>query len=390
MMRGFVRATNPATRAPIVGTGTATDITATLGPRARYCQERPDSEPAGATPYARSVPEEPATTGSRSRITVTPETYARITVWALVLIGLIVVTGGAVRLTQSGLGCTDWPTCEDNRIYPAWHLHGWIEFGNRLVTGAVSIAVVAAVLASRFRMPRRRDLTWLSWGLVAGVIAQIVLGGLVVLSHLWPPLVMGHFILSQILVTNAVVLWHRARLDDHRTTHPWPDRRVHRGAWALAACTAVAVMTGTVVTGTGPHSGSHDGQLVERLPFALTTVTRIHGIADFAVIVSILVLTWRLRTSGAPRTLLGRVETVLVFGLLQAAVGYTQYLTGVPPLLVTLHILGATLICGSVTWLVLGVLEWSSTDAPGGGDHDPDRRDDGSHRDQARHDLVDR
>lgn len=326
--------------------------------------------------------------GQIGRFAISPETYAKVTLWALVLIGLIVVTGGAVRLTQSGLGCTDWPTCENNRIYPAWQLHGWIEFGNRLITGAVSAAVVAAVLASRLRRPHRRDLTWLSWGLVAGVVGQIVLGGIVVLSHLWPPLVMGHFILSQILVVNAVVLWHRARRPDDLKTTRWPDRSTQRFATILGVLTAVAILTGTVVTGTGPHSGSHEGELIERLPFAMTTVARIHGIADFAVIVTILALTVYLRRSGAPRNLLARVELVLVFGLLQAAVGYTQYLTGVPPLLVTLHILGATLICGSVAWLILGVMEFRVDELRQGGDDDADAFDDDPNRNGSVRDLV--
>ncbi len=333
------------------------------------------------------TPAGPTTVG-RTRFRLSPESYARITVWAVWLIGLIVVTGGAVRLTGSGLGCTDWPTCQDNQIYPEWQFHGWVEFGNRLITGLVSIVVVVAVLGSLARLPRRRDLTWLSWGLVVGVIGQIVLGGIVVLSHLWPPFVMGHFILSQLLVLDAVALWHRARIGDDERTEAWPSLIVQRLAKLLAGVVAIAIVTGTVVTGTGPHSGSHGDELVERLPFSIDAVTRLHGIVDFTVIVTITALAVALRRSGAPRELLGRVELVLVFGILQAAIGYTQFLTGVPPLLVTLHILGATLVWGSVVWLLLGLFQYRPARANSRHDDVAEPSNDVPGRDRSGRDLV--
>ena len=117
---------------------------------------------------------------------------------ALGLLAAIVVTGAAVRLTGSGLGCSDWPTCEQDRFVPEAEFHGWVEFGNRLVTGLVSGAVALSVLGSLARTPRRTDLVAWSWGLVAGVAAQILLGGIVVLSHLNPWLVLGHFALSMV------------------------------------------------------------------------------------------------------------------------------------------------------------------------------------------------
>ena len=119
------------------------------------------------------------------------------------LLVLFVVTGAGVRLTGSGLGCTDWPNCTDTRFVAPLELHPMVEFVNRLITGAVSVAVVLAVLGSRRRSPRRRDLTLLSWGLVAGVVAQILLGAVVVLSHLNPWLVQGHFVVSMLLVLDA-------------------------------------------------------------------------------------------------------------------------------------------------------------------------------------------
>ena len=295
--------------------------------------------------------------GRRPRRGLTPRAYERITLVAVWLIGIIVVTGGAVRLTASGLGCTDWPTCEANKVYPSWHFHGWVEFGNRLVTGLVSIAVILAVLGALVRVPRRRDLTWLSLGLVAGVIGQIVLGGIVVLSHLWPPFVMGHFVLSMLLVADAVVLVHRARRPDRSRQRTLVDRTARRLGRALVWVTALAIVTGTVVTGTGPHSGSNNGTPVDRLPFQITDVARIHGTVDMAVLAVIVALIVVLVRRRAPRPVLARLEIVLVFGILQAAIGYTQYFTGVPEILVGLHILGATLIWSAVLWFFLGLSE---------------------------------
>ena len=322
---------------------------------------------------------------AKRRWTLSPHTYERITLVAVWLIGIIVVTGGAVRLTASGLGCTDWPTCENNRIYPDLQIHGWVEFGNRLVTGLVSIAVIVAVLGSLVRTPRRRDLTWLSVGLVAGVIGQIVLGGIVVLSHLWPPFVMSHFVLSMLLVADAVVLVHRARRPDGSSQRTLVAPSVRVLGRALVVVTALAIFTGTVVTGTGPHSGSNDGTPVKRLPFDISTVARIHGIVDMTVLATLIALVVALHRSGAPRSVLARVEIVLVFGVLQAAIGYTQYFTGVPEILVGLHILGATLIWSAVVWFFLGLSE-SVTDGaesphgPDGDRHDANRDDAGSRR----------
>ena len=324
---------------------------------------------------------------------INPRTYERVTLAAVWLIGIIVVTGGAVRLTGSGLGCTDWPTCTNNQIYPEWQFHGWVEFGNRLVTGAVSIAVVVAVLGSLARKPRRRDLTWLSWGLVAGVVAQIVLGGVVVLSHLWPPFVMTHFIVSQALVLDAVVLYHRTRRPDGTRQQLAVTPTIRALGRILVGLTALAIVTGTVVTGTGPHSGAVGNDMVKRLPFAISTVARVHGLVDMSVLITIAVLVWQLWRRRVPRAVLARAEVILVFGVLQAAIGYTQYFTGVPVILVALHILGATLVWTAVVWFYLGLFEPGPTRAQL--DHDDSPRsttklhgDDGSDGNRSGRNLV--
>ena len=155
--------------------------------------------------------------------TLSPAAYRRVTLVALVALAFIIVSGAAVRLTGSGLGCPDWPTCADNRVVAPLEYHAMVEFVNRTVTGLVSVAVILAVLGSLRRTPRRRDLTWLSVGLVAGVVGQIVLGGLTVLFELRPGFVMAHFLLSMVILADAVVLHDRAgRPDD--AVHPAPAR----------------------------------------------------------------------------------------------------------------------------------------------------------------------
>ena len=141
---------------------------------------------------------------------ITPERYVKLARGALWSLTIIVISGAAVRLTGSGLGCSDWPTCEQDQFVAPLEFHALIEFGNRLFTGVVTIAVVLAVLGSLRRAPRYPALIWWSWGLVAGVIAQILLGAVLVLTHLDPRFTMGHFLLSMVLLWNAAVLLARS------------------------------------------------------------------------------------------------------------------------------------------------------------------------------------
>ena len=144
---------------------------------------------------------------------ISPAGYFWVSRFALILLCVIVVSGAAVRLTGSGLGCSDWPRCNSEKFIDVSTTHGAIEQINRLFTGLVTAIVIAAVLAARFRIPYRKDLVMLSWGLVAGVIGQIVLGGIVVLTDLHPVANQGHFVLSMVLVANALTLHLRAKSD---------------------------------------------------------------------------------------------------------------------------------------------------------------------------------
>lgn len=289
------------------------------------------------------------------RFRLTPRAYQRVTLAALVALAFIVVTGAAVRLTASGLGCPNWPTCDDGRIVAPLEYHAMVEFVNRTVTGLVSIAVMLAVLGSLVRRPRRRDLTWLSLGLVAGVLGQIVLGGLVVLFHLYPPLVMGHFVLSMLLLLDATVLHHRAGLPDEGVDRPAVGAEHLALGRVLLAAASVVIFLGTVVTGSGPHAGSRDGELVERLPFDIADVARLHSLSVLLLVGVALFLARSLRLAGAAPSLQQRVRVLLGVLLAQAAVGYAQYFTGVPALLVGIHVFGAVAVWIATLRVVLGL-----------------------------------
>jgi cytochrome c oxidase assembly protein subunit 15 len=295
---------------------------------------------------------------------VAPRTYTRLTRFALWALTIIVVSGGAVRLSGSGLGCSDWPTCEEDQFVADLEYHALIEFVNRQFTGIVSVAVILAVVGSLRRRPRRLDLTWWSLGLVAGVIAQIVLGGLLVLTELDPRFTMGHFLLSMVLVWNAVVLDERARIDDVSELSPVVSEGHRNLIRAVTAVGAALLVTGTIVTGAGPHAGDEDA---ERLPFLVREVTRIHSLVAIGLLV-LVVVAWRAVRSDATgvRNHAARVAGLLV---VQGTVGYVQYFTGVPVLLVGIHILLA-----SLTWIEIVRLHLSTSAAPASTLGAPDRQ----------------
>lgn len=285
---------------------------------------------------------------------------------ALVLLVAIVVTGAGVRLTGSGLGCTDWPRCTEETFTPSSDLHAKIEFYNRMITGLVSVAVALAVLGSLRRSPRRQDLVWLSWGLVGGVVGQIVLGGIVVLTHLNPWLVQGHFVVSMVLVANAAVLTHRAGLPDGVAQRPIVTPSLLRWGKALVGLCIVVLLTGTLVTGSGPHSGHNEAELgasareeleaakeVRRLPIQVHDAARIHGIAMIVFLAATIWVLVQIRRHQPDGRLASTASWLLTVLILQGAVGYTQYFTGVPPGLVALHILGASLVWVAVLFLLL-------------------------------------
>ncbi len=261
------------------------------------------------------------------------------------MLAVIVVSGAAVRLTQSGLGCSDWPTCTEDSLVPEWSFHGWVEFGNRLFTGVVSAAVAAAVLAAYWRKPRDRRLIVLAWGLVIGVVAQILVGALVVILELSPISVTAHFLISMALLANAVVLYRAADADKTRTIEGKHDPV----ALAHLALGLGVLVTGTVVTGTGPNSGD---ARADRLPFDLGSVARLHSVTAWVFVALSVYLAVRLhqqRLFGAP------MQAVLLSSVAQGAIGYAQYFSGVPAWLVQLHVVGSIAVWCSTVWVFLWI-----------------------------------
>jgi cytochrome c oxidase assembly protein subunit 15 len=287
------------------------------------------------------------------RPAITPSTYRWIALAAAILLAVIIVTGGAVRLTGSGLGCPDWPNCEPGRLTPrsASDVNAMVEFVNRVFTGLVSVAVIVCVLASLFRVPRRRDLVWLSLGLVAGVFAQAVLGGLTVLFELQPQFVMAHFLVSLVLLTNAIVLFRRAGQSDAPATLAVAPR-VRTAGRLLLLVAAVVVFTGTVVTSTGPHGGD---EKAKRFDLHLPDVAQIHGISVVVFVVLIVATFWLLRRTNAPTSVQQRLGVLAAVVLVQGAIGYVQYFNDIPEVLVGFHIAGATAMWAAVVSFYLGL-----------------------------------
>src|SRR3954451_22704869 len=201
----------------------------------------------------------------QSRLEISRERYAQVTLVALGALSLIVLTGAGVRLTGSGLGCPDWPRCYGGTT-PPLESHAVIEYANRLLTGFVGIAVIAASVLAFFRRPYRWHLALFGALLPLGVIGQAILGALVVKHHLAPGLVMSHFILSMMLLDASFALAWCSRYE------PWERRRSsdRPGVWAVRALIPIGQLTiaaGTVATASGPHAGAHAGQLVRRFAF---------------------------------------------------------------------------------------------------------------------------
>ncbi len=294
-----------------------------------------------------SEPSEPPA----ERWTLSPSTYRAVVVVALLLISGIVVTGAAVRLTGSGMGCETWPRCTDEELLRFGDPNQAIEQANRLITGLVSVSVAAAVLGSLRRRPYRRDLVWWSVGLVGGVLGQIVLGGITVLVHLHPAAVAGHFVLSMILLVDVVVLLWRASHDDSPRRPRVRPVELNLSRAAVVAATALMV-TGPVVTGSGPHAGDAEA---ERFGFFIPDVVRVHSINMWVFLSLVVVLLTVLARRHAPADILRRGYRLLVAIVAQGGIGYLQYELGIPPWLVILHIVGATTVVGLMTWFHLGL-----------------------------------
>ncbi len=296
----------------------------------------------------------------RRRFSVTPSQFRVASYIALGALTLIVLTGAAVRLTDSGLGCSNWPKCGGTPLPPLSY-HALVEFGNRAVSGVVGAVTVVVFALAFFRRPFRRDLMWLALLLPLGVIAQAVLGGFTVLHHLAPGFVMAHFSLSLLIIVAALALAWRSTFEPGARARS-ADRV---GAWSVRALVplgALTIFAGTATTAAGPHSGGFTGQVVHRLHFkgADTLTWVVHRHATIAALFGVAVVgVWLLhRRRASERT----QEPLMVLGVLLAAqglVGSVQYELHLPSDMVWVHVALATFTWLALLWAVAaaGVLE---------------------------------
>ncbi|MFB6603986.1 heme A synthase [Streptomyces noursei] len=272
----------------------------------------------------------------------------------VVMAVIIVVTGGAVRLTESGLGCSTWPKCTPDSLTPtaAMGINGLIEFGNRMLTYVLCAVIGLFIIAARARAPRRRALTRLGWAQFWIVMGNAVWGGIVVLTGLNPYLVAAHFLLTSALLTVAVLSWQRAKEGDEEPRDV-VARPVRQLSWLLVAATGALTVIGTVVTGTGPHAG--DAHKVHRIPLNWQEVTQLH--VDFVyVVVGLSVALWfALRAVKAPAAARRTALELLGCIALQGVIGYVQYFSGLPEIVVGLHMLGSTLVWIAVLRVALAL-----------------------------------
>jgi cytochrome c oxidase assembly protein subunit 15 len=265
--------------------------------------------------------------------------------WASVVANIgIVVTGGLVRLTGSGLGCPTWPSCTDQSYVPhsALGIHGAIEFGNRMLGFVVAVIAIGTwLMAMRYR-PVRKDLRRLATAAALGVPLQAVIGGVSVLTGLNPWIVSAHFLVSPIIITLTVSMMRRSR------TSPYPHTPPVVRALATASVVAVwlAVALGTLVTGAGPHSGDPD---TGRNGFDETIISQLHADTVFGLLGVTIGLVIATRVTATSRALRKLAAWLLAMELLQGVVGFTQYFTGLPWGLVLVHMFFAGVLIALVT-----------------------------------------
>ncbi|MFI1967080.1 heme A synthase [Streptomyces pathocidini] len=291
-----------------------------------------------------------------ARWTPSQRTVERATFTALLMSVFIIVTGGAVRLTGSGLGCDTWPKCTDDSLIATSEMgiHGAIEFGNRMLTYVLCAAVGWAIITVRAAKRPTRGLSRLAWSQFWVVVGNAVIGGVTVLTGLNPYTVAGHFLLAGALLTVATLTWLRSREGD-AGPRPLIGRSVRQLAQVLTAAAGLLIAAGTVVTGSGPHPG--DNSEVPRMFQDFKLVAEVHAVTAWIVVLLTVVLWLVLKAVDAPEGPLRRTRELLLVLLAQGVIGYVQYFTDLPEILVGLHMLGSALVWIAVLRILLSLRE---------------------------------
>jgi heme a synthase len=300
-------------------------------------------------------------TAAGSVLAPSPAAMRRWALAGVVTSALIILTGAAVRLSQSGLGCPDWPDCTAHGLAAGGAtgdplIHRWIEFGNRLVTVAIFVVAVGVFAAAwQFRADgrRRRDLVWLASAQPAAIVLQALLGGLVVITKLNPALVSLHFLASVALIAATVALYVRCQ-EGPGPARPLVPRLVWVSSIGVMGCVALMMSAGTVVTGTGPLAGAAG---VARYHFPLEAVTQLHADIGWLLAGLMVALLLGLRLSAAPGRAVRLGWLLLALIALQGVIGYAQYFSGLPAGLVWFHVTGSVAI-----WITALLLPYSLRD----------------------------
>jgi len=279
--------------------------------------------------------------------------FRRLTTVNLLLLVAIIVSGAVVRLTNSGLGCRDWPNCSASQFVSASTHHALIEQLNRIFSGAIGIPIALALIGAYQLQPRRRDLVRMGWILFFLFWGEAILGGISVQVKLAWFSVMSHFLLALALVSVALRMRQRAReVDGQRAPIVAPIAR--RAVGLVYVWTIAAVIAGTLVTAAGPHGGDREAR---RLTWPIVDAARVHGTLVDVLVVLSLVTVWLLVRTRAPRRVLVAASFALAAMVAQGVLGYVQYFEAIPAVLVGFHVFGAVLVFAAVQQLELAVWE---------------------------------
>ncbi|MGB0114242.1 MAG: COX15/CtaA family protein [Ilumatobacteraceae bacterium] len=304
----------------------------------------------------------------RPRLTIPLHRFRQVAIVTVVGLCILVVAGGIVRLTGSGLGCDDWPSCNSESFVDVSSGHTAIEQINRLLSGVIGVPTLILIVGAFRVWPRRRGLIGPAVGVLATVFGNAIVGGLAVRGDLHPALVQSHFVLAIVSITFGMVAVHRSNPEPPGTPPDGSSRSMSIRFFAVGALTALALVTGTVVTGTGPHAGD---EAARRWGFDISRVAQIHSIAVWIAIAAFVVLLVALRRRRGEFDRLATVLSTWMFvALVQGGIGYVQYFNGVPEVLVGAHLAGATALWVTTVHLIqVGVAPiGAESAAPGAGD----------------------
>ncbi|GAA4953596.1 COX15/CtaA family protein [Yinghuangia aomiensis] len=274
----------------------------------------------------------------------------------------IVITGGLVRLTGSGLGCDTWPRCNDTQ----WTPHGasswntYVEFGNRMLAYVVGAIAVAAIVVAWKHRPVRKEIRYLAAFQLFAIVGQAILGGITVLTDLHPVAVASHLLLSMFMIASAVALYERSGEGDG-PVKPLVRREIRLFGAGTVAVLAALLVVGTVVTGSGPHAGDDKAR---RFDVNVDQMAWLHADLAFLLLGAAIALALALRVTDAPAAAQHRVWWLLGVLLPQGLIGYTQYFNGLPEWQVSLHMLGACLVVVTTTRILFGLRTRGEVDEP--------------------------